>query len=139
VGGGARLGRRLGRAARGRAARGPGRVSLGDLALFYQAFQQGQRLMRSLLDGVGQVYTNALFLGNLFEFLVTSRSARRTPAVHPGRPIKALQLPGSTFAFIQALVKARRGSSNVLSRSFPSGPAPEPLPSASPVKLYATK
>jgi ATP-binding cassette, subfamily B, bacterial len=46
-----------------------GTVTLGGLALFYQAFQQGQRLMRSLLDGVGQVYTNALFLGNLFEFL----------------------------------------------------------------------
>jgi ATP-binding cassette subfamily B protein len=46
-----------------------GLVTLGGLALFYQAFQQGQRLMRSLLDGVGQVYTNALFLGNLFEFL----------------------------------------------------------------------
>jgi ATP-binding cassette subfamily B protein len=46
-----------------------GVITLGGLALFYQAFMQGQRLMRSLLDGVGQVYTNALFLGNLFEFL----------------------------------------------------------------------
>lgn len=46
-----------------------GLVSLGDLALFYQAFNQGQGLMRSLLGNAGQVYSNSLFLGNLFEFL----------------------------------------------------------------------
>ncbi len=50
-----------------RAARGL--VTLGDLAMFYQAFSQGQRLMRSLLETVGQIYSNSLFLGNLFEFL----------------------------------------------------------------------
>jgi ATP-binding cassette subfamily B protein len=46
-----------------------GLVTLGDLALFYQAFQRGQSLMRSLLSNVGQIYTNSLFLSNLFAFL----------------------------------------------------------------------
>jgi ATP-binding cassette, subfamily B, bacterial len=46
-----------------------GLISLGDLALFYQAFQQGLRLMHTLLENVGQLYANTLFLGNLFEFL----------------------------------------------------------------------
>ena len=46
-----------------------GAASLGDLALFYQAFNNGQRLMRALLENVGQLYANTLFLGNLFEFL----------------------------------------------------------------------
>jgi ATP-binding cassette subfamily B protein len=46
-----------------------GAASLGDLALFYQAFSQGQRLMRSLLGSVGHAYYNLLFLGNLFAFL----------------------------------------------------------------------
>jgi ATP-binding cassette subfamily B protein len=46
-----------------------GQATLGDLALFYQAFSQGQGLMRQLLTGVGQVYASSLFLGNLFEFL----------------------------------------------------------------------
>jgi len=50
-----------------RAARGS--VTLGDLAMFYQAFSQGQRLMRTLLETVGQLYSNSLFLENLFEFL----------------------------------------------------------------------
>jgi ATP-binding cassette subfamily B protein len=46
-----------------------GLVTLGDLALFYQAFSRGQGLMRSLLENAGQVYANSLFLGDLFEFL----------------------------------------------------------------------
>ena len=46
-----------------------GLVTLGDLALIYAAFNQGQRLMRTLLESVGQLYANSLFLGNLFEFL----------------------------------------------------------------------
>lgn len=46
-----------------------GAFSLGDLALFYAAFNQGQKLMRSLLSQVGEIYSNSLFLSDLFEFL----------------------------------------------------------------------
>lgn len=46
-----------------------GLARLGDLVLFYQAFRQGQHMMDSLLQQVGQLYYNSLFLGNLFEFL----------------------------------------------------------------------
>ena len=46
-----------------------GLISLGDLALFYQAFSQGLGLARSLLENIGRLYENSLFLGNLFAFL----------------------------------------------------------------------
>ena len=46
-----------------------GLVTLGELALIYVAFNQGQGLMRTLLENAGQLYGNSLFLGNLFEFL----------------------------------------------------------------------
>ncbi len=46
-----------------------GSASLGDLVLFYQAFNSGQGLMRALLGSLGKIYTNSLFLTNLFEFL----------------------------------------------------------------------
>src|SRR6185503_4699178 len=46
-----------------------GLVTLGELALLYAAFSQGQQLMRTLLENAGQLYGNSLFLGNLFEFL----------------------------------------------------------------------
>lgn len=60
-----------------------GSRTLGDLALFYQAFNTGQGLMRSLLGSVSQIYANSLFLGDLFAFLglaprvVDSSGARR--------------------------------------------------------------
>jgi ATP-binding cassette subfamily B protein len=46
-----------------------GLVTLGDLVLFYQAFQRSQSLLHSLLGNVGQLYSNSLFLEHLFEFL----------------------------------------------------------------------
>jgi ATP-binding cassette subfamily B protein len=46
-----------------------GLATLGDVAMFYQAFQQGMGLMRGLLESLGQLYGNLLFLGNLYEFL----------------------------------------------------------------------
>jgi ATP-binding cassette subfamily B protein len=46
-----------------------GEYSFGDLALFYSAFNQGQNLMRSLLGQMGEIYSNSLFLGDLFAFL----------------------------------------------------------------------
>ena len=61
-----------------------GSVSLGDLALFTQAFNQGQQLMRSLLQNVGHLYSNSLFLGNLFEFLALQPSVVESPqAISP--------------------------------------------------------
>jgi ATP-binding cassette, subfamily B, bacterial len=69
-----------------------GEATLGDLALFYQAFSQGQRLMRSLLASVGQAYYNVLFLGNLFAFLdlqaqvMDPPQPRRAPAAEE-RPL----------------------------------------------------
>ena len=60
-----------------------GQVTLGDLALFYQAFNRGQSLMRILLGNVGQVYTNSLFLGNLFEFLMLEPQVKEPPETLP--------------------------------------------------------
>lgn len=58
-----------------------GRMTLGDLALFYQAFSRGQTVTRSLLSNLGQVYRNSLFLTSLFDFL------RLAPlVVSPPRP-----------------------------------------------------
>lgn len=58
-----------------------GLATLGDLTLFYQAFTRGQGLMRSLLESLGQIYSNSLFLGNLFEFLALQPTLADPP--HP--------------------------------------------------------
>ena len=59
-----------------------GQVTLGDVALFYAAFNQGQGLMRSLLESLGQIYSNSLFLGDLFEFL-----GLKPQVVDPASPV----------------------------------------------------
>ncbi|MFM8294987.1 MAG: ABC transporter transmembrane domain-containing protein, partial [Microcystaceae cyanobacterium] len=44
-------------------------ISLGDLTLLYQAFNQGQGLMKTLLSQAGKIYVNSLFIENLKTFL----------------------------------------------------------------------
>lgn len=46
-----------------------GNNTLGDLVMFYQAFQRGQGFLASLLGGLAGLYENNLFLSNLYEFL----------------------------------------------------------------------
>ena len=70
-----------------------GLVTLGELAMIYVAFNQGQGLMRTLLENAGQLYGNSLFLGNLFEFLalkplVTEGSGRKVSDVEVGITFK---------------------------------------------------
>ena len=66
-----------------------GSITLGELAMFYQAFQQGLQLMRSTLENAGELYANMLFLGNLFEFLDLSPTV--VSAAHPKAAPEALR------------------------------------------------
>ena len=46
-----------------------GLYTLGDLGMFFQAFNQGQSLLRLLLENTGEIYSNSMFLSDLFDFL----------------------------------------------------------------------
>jgi len=59
-----------------------GLAKLGDLVLCYQAFLQGQKLLRSLLESAGRIYRSTLFLENLFQFL-----AQTPQLVVPAQPV----------------------------------------------------
>jgi ATP-binding cassette subfamily B protein len=61
-----------------------GLARLGDLVLCYQAFQQGQSLLRSLFRSAGQIYRSALYLGGLFQFLDLEPTV--TDAPNPAPP-----------------------------------------------------
>ena len=78
-----------------------GLATLGDVAMLYQAFQQGLGLMRGLLENLGQLYGNLLFLGNLYEFLGLEQRV-----VSPPRPLPTphtiqggLRLEGVRFRY----------------------------------------
>jgi ATP-binding cassette subfamily B protein len=78
-----------------------GLITLGELALFHQAFQQGLRLARTSLENVGQLYANSVFLGNLFAFLALEPEIKDppVPAVVPCRPGHAIQFIDVTFRY----------------------------------------
>lgn len=46
-----------------------GRYSLGDLALFYQAFNQGESQLRGLMTNFGTIHSSLLFLEHLHAYL----------------------------------------------------------------------
>ena len=77
-----------------------GVLSLGDLALFFQAFFQGQRMMRSLLGSAGEIYRNIMFLENLFEFLALTPKIEEPahPLPHPGLH-QAVEFQDVTFKY----------------------------------------
>jgi ATP-binding cassette, subfamily B, bacterial len=93
-------------------------ITLGDLAMLYQAFQQGLRLSRSLLDDVGQLYANTLFLGNLFDFLAL-RPQVRNPV--PAKPLpqlrRSIRLVGVGFRY----PGTRRAALSGLDLEIPAG------------------
>ena len=45
-----------------------GLVTLGDVALFSQVLVRGRSVLSALLENMGRIYSNVLFLENLFEF-----------------------------------------------------------------------
>jgi ATP-binding cassette subfamily B protein len=79
-----------------------GSASLGDVALFYTAFSQGQGLMRTLLSSVGQLYGDALFLRHLFNFLAVEPRMQETleaPVEPPQRLAHGLEVRGVEFRY----------------------------------------
>lgn len=82
-----------------RAARGA--ATLGDAAMLYQAFQQGLRLMRSLLENFRELYASTLFLSHLFEFL-DLRSELTGPSVAIAPPLQlttGIRFSGVSFRY----------------------------------------
>ena len=67
-----------------------GVATLGEVAILYQAFSQGQRLIQTLLGSAGQVFRNVLFIENLFEFLKLKPKQAALPSSRPlGRSLNS--------------------------------------------------
>jgi ATP-binding cassette subfamily B protein len=78
-----------------------GLYNLGDMAMLFQAMSQGQALMQSLLTGVGEIYRNLLFLGDLFSFLElepATADPAAPSALHSGLQ-HGVELAGVTFHY----------------------------------------
>lgn len=78
-----------------------GEAGLGDLALFYTAFNQGQSMLGSVLSSVGQLYTNTLFLEQVFAFLNHENEIQdpEEPVPFPRRLRSGVVFENVTFAY----------------------------------------
>jgi ATP-binding cassette subfamily B protein len=66
-----------------------GTITLGDLVMYFQAFQRGMGFLQDFLSSLAGLYEDNLFLSNLYEFLdLTPQVAEpATPAAFP-RPLR---------------------------------------------------
>ncbi|MHB8910466.1 MAG: ABC transporter ATP-binding protein [Syntrophales bacterium] len=87
-----------------------GRATLGDLAMYYQAFQRVQGSLQGILNSLAGLYEDNLFLSNLYEFLDLKRTviepAHASPVPQPMQHGIVLnqvsfQYPGGTRKALQ--------------------------------------
>jgi len=71
-----------------------GAITLGDLVMYYQAFQRGQSFLQQMLSGLAGLYEDNLFLSNLHEFFDLKPKVVEAP--HP-RPIPQPMQTGIVF------------------------------------------
>jgi ATP-binding cassette, subfamily B, bacterial len=78
-----------------------GVLKLGDIALFYQAFNQGQGVVKSLISSFSQIYRNGLFIKDLFSFLNLRPQLidPPNPLPLPAEPQQGLQFRNVTFRY----------------------------------------
>jgi ATP-binding cassette subfamily B protein len=77
-----------------------GKAGLGDLLLCFQAFQQCQMLLRSLLEGAGKIYRSLLFVENLDDYLKLGPAILPGPAGEPGLPVRdSIRFEGVSFTY----------------------------------------
>lgn len=78
-----------------------GTISLGDLALFYQASNRGQGIIKAILGNFNVIYKNSLFISNLFEFLELKPEIVNAPQLVeiPRRLRQDIKFEGVSFSY----------------------------------------
>lgn len=64
-----------------------GTISLGDMVMYFQAFQKGLRYLKTLLESGAQMYEDNLFLSHVYDFLKL-----KPRIVEPEHPVKVPEI-----------------------------------------------
>jgi ATP-binding cassette subfamily B protein len=66
-----------------------GGITIGDLVMYFAAFQRGQEYLRQLLRALAGLYEDSLFLADLYEFLDLERNLKEPARPQPvPRPLR---------------------------------------------------
>ena len=65
-----------------------GAITLGDMVMYFGAFQRGLSYLKDMLGGLADVYENNLFLSNLYEFLDLKPKVKEPLHSRPVHPAK---------------------------------------------------
>ena len=77
-----------------------GSITIGDLVMFFQAFQRGQGAIQQLLSSVVGLYNNRLFLSHLFDLLNVQSTLPRAKKPKLFTPLdKSIQLQNVNFTY----------------------------------------
>jgi ATP-binding cassette subfamily B protein len=60
-----------------------GAITLGSLVMYFQAFQQAINALRTLFTGLGDIYEDARFVSQLFEFFALTPVVPRSAVMRP--------------------------------------------------------
>lgn len=86
-----------------------GAITLGDMVMFYQAFQRGQDCLNEMLGGVADLYEDNLFLSSFYDFLdLEPTIAEMNPPSPVPKPMK------KGLVFDQVGYRYQNGESMVL-------------------------
>ncbi|MCK5313444.1 MAG: ABC transporter ATP-binding protein [Desulfobacteraceae bacterium] len=86
-----------------------GMISLGDLVMYYQAFQRGLEFFRNLLTGVAGLYNDNLFISNFYEFIDL-----KIKIASPDKPVKVPETMMHGVAFKDVSFKYPMSEKSVL-------------------------
>ena len=77
-------------------------ITLGDLTLYIAVFRQGQGAVQAVLQAMGGLYEDALFMSNLFAYFdipTEGEAPRRRPAQRPASGPQQMELRNVSFRY----------------------------------------
>jgi ATP-binding cassette subfamily B protein len=76
-------------------------ITLGDLVMYFQAFQRGQSALNQMMSGLAALYEDNLFLANVMEFMgLQSRVPEPVQPVAVPEPMReGIELEGVSFRY----------------------------------------
>ena len=90
-----------------------GRMTIGDMVMYQQAFQRSQTAMQGIMSSLAGLYENNLFLNNFYEFLNLKPAvftADNNKLVRPPRPMrKGISIEKVHFCYPNSERKALNG------------------------------